>query len=236
MFRGKTITLAAFLAFSVSISAPAKGAESPEAAIDNIRNNTLIPRIEDIWSLVEGRQDNSQDNSQALDSSIIWFGDSRVVGMGMSARANTDTYIGKVSSGYNWMAGEGMRLLMDAVSTNPESQIVFCFGVNDFGNVDSYIQYFKSFHNSYPNSWFETVNPVGDAAAASCGYMVRDNMVQTFNSRLKAEIPDRCLDTYDVLVSTGFGSGDGVHYDAATYAKIEDETRQLIQEVGKEGI
>lgn len=232
MFRGKRITLAVFLAFSVSISAPADGAESPAAAIDNIRNNTLIPRIEDIWSMVEG----NRDNSLALDSSIIWFGDSRVVGMGMSARTNTDTYIGKVSSGYNWMIGEGMGLLMDAVSTNPESQIVFCFGVNDLGNVDSYIQYFKSFHNSYPNSWFETVNPVGDAAAASCGYMVRDNMVQSFNSKLKAEIPERCLDTYDTLISTGFGSGDGVHYDAATYAKIEDETRQMIQETGNKGM
>ena len=159
---------------------------------------------------------------------IIYFGDSRVVGMQMTG--GDQIYVGKVSMGYNWMAGTGKDLLLQEMSAHPDAQIVFCFGVNDVGNIGSYISWFQSFISQYPDReiWYESVNPIEDGKAAACGYFARDQMVRSFNGQLEGALSDRYLDTYSELVSTGFGTQDGVHYDSGTYQKIQDLTKDLI--------
>lgn len=162
--------------------------------------------------------------------SIIYFGDSRVVGMSMSG--GDQVYVGKVAMGYNWMAGEGKNILLSKMSQYPKAQVVFCFGVNDVGNIGSYVSFFNDFISQYPerNIWFESVNPISDGMAAANGYFARNYMVKTFNSQLADGVADKYLDTYDILIQNGFGSPDGIHYDAGTYLNIENLTKDLILE------
>ena len=161
--------------------------------------------------------------------SMIFYGDSRTIGLAYSAGGCT--YIGKVSAGYSWMAGEGYSYLKEAMAAHPDAGIVFCFGVNDLGNVDSYIQFFRDFIAAFPDrkAYFASVNPIADSYAAANGYTVRNVSVEAFNARVEEELPDYYLDTYTFLAAGGYDTLDGVHYGSETYIKIQNLTKILAE-------
>ena len=68
-----------------------------------------------------------------LCSDIIFYGDSRVVGMAYLTGGYH--YVGKESTGTAWMEGEGLSYLESQMKAWPEADIVFCFGVNDPGQI-----------------------------------------------------------------------------------------------------
>lgn len=170
----------------------------------------------------------SYDQQQCSD--MIFFGDSRVVGM--SQEAGGYHYVGKVAAGYSWMSSEGSSLLQDMMSQWPQADIVFCFGINDLGNIDSYISWFEDFSAQYPGRrcWYLSVNPVSELSAARSGYTVRNDSIDAFNSRLEEAFPDRYLDTWSYFMEYGVSSADGVHYSRNTYAALEDCTWRAISE------
>ncbi len=163
---------------------------------------------------------NSYDQQQSSD--MIFFGDSRVVGM--SFYAGGYHYVGKVSMGYDWMSGEGSTYLLDMMEDFPQADIVFCFGVNDLGNVDAYINWYRQFMDDHPDRrcWFLAVTPVNEGIAGANGYSVKNSSIADFNTKLQAAFPDQYLDAYSYLMEYGANTGDGVHYDGITYAGIED--------------
>ena len=163
-------------------------------------------------------------------SDMIFFGDSRVVGM--SLYAGGYHYVGQTSAGYSWMSSEGASRLEQMMQEWPQADVVFCFGVNDLGNIDSYISWFDSFQANHPGRrcWYLSVNPVSERTAAANGYSVRNYMIDAFNQRLIDAFPDRYLDTYSIVMEYGAGTWDGVHYDGTTYASIEDCTWRAIME------
>lgn len=170
------------------------------------------------------------DESLDLDDiSMIFYGDSRTVGLAQCAGGCT--YVGKVAAGYDWMAGEGYALLQNAMAEHPDATVVFCFGVNDMGNVESYIRFFRDFQASYPEkeAFFCSVNPVADSYAAANGYAVRDAQVVAFNDRVQAELPDEYLDSYTFLAAGGYETVDGVHYGSETYVEIQNLTKLLAE-------
>lgn len=205
--------------------------------IDSIRaKNRAVEKSRDYNTLIDSIIDQYLSDLDGASSKvysenpnpIIYYGDSRVVGMSMGG--GNQIYIGKVSMGYEWMSGKGLNLLKNTMNEYPGSDVVFCFGINDMGNIDSYISFFQSFVEQYPdrNIYFESVNPVNDYAAARNGYHVRNKTVDEFNARLYEALPDYYIDTCSFLETNGFGTWDGVHYDAATYQEIQDLTRQVI--------
>lgn len=206
---------AAVLAALLTLPAFGSGIEAAENINDRIETlrNAEIPETEAVKEV----------------SRIIFYGDSRVVGMGMSCSGNS--YVGEVSMGYDWMAGAGLSGLYGEMGADPDADVVFCFGVNDVGNVDAYAAWFNSFVEQNPDRriWFMSVNPIDDGAAAANGYFARNGMVTDFNARLSAAVGDRYLDVYSVLVSNGFYAPDGVHYDGATYEAIQNAARTLIE-------
>ena len=161
--------------------------------------------------------------------SMIFYGDSRTISLAYSAGGCT--YIGKVSAGYAWMAGEGYAYLQEAMAAHPDAGVVFCFGVNDLGNVDSYIQFFRDFIAAYPDrkAYFASVNPIADSYAAANGYIVRNSSVEAFNAKVEAELEDYYLDTYTFLAAGGYDTLDGVHYGSETYIKIQNLTKILAE-------
>ena len=162
------------------------------------------------------------------DIELIFYGDSRTKGLQMCAGGCV--YVGKVSAGYSWMAGDGYELLKSAMEQYPEAEVVFCFGVNDLGNVDSYIQFFRDFKAAYPErgAYFASVNPIADSIAAANGYVVKNASVEAFNERISEELGDDYLDTYTFFAAGGFDTVDGVHYGSETYIEIQNLTKILI--------
>ena len=162
---------------------------------------------------------------------LIFFGDSRVVGM--SEYAGGYHYVGRVSAGYSYMAGDGYTALTQMMADWPYADIVFCFGVNDPGNVDSYIGFYQSFLAAYPDrrAWFMAVTPVSEVQAAAAGYQIRNAQIEAFNAALQSAFPDRYIDCYTYLMENGVNTGDGVHYDGTTYAAEQDFTWRTIQEI-----
>lgn len=198
----------------------------PVGAVENVDVRSKMDS--DVTSRIESLARTAKPKEEV--SEVIFYGDSRVVGM--SSACPGDAYVGEVAMGYDWMAGAGLSGLTSAMSALPDADVVFCFGVNDPGNVDAYASWFNSFAESHPDRriWFESVNPIADGAAAANGYFTRNYMVTDFNARLSAAVGDRYLDVYSTLISLGFGTWDGVHYDAGTYATISEATKDEIEE------
>ena len=157
---------------------------------------------------------------------IIFFGDSRVVGMSMVGGSG---YVAKVGAGYSWMSSDGASLLLSAMNGAPEADIVFCFGINDLGNVDSYIRFFRDFSAAYPDRdmYFMSVNPIDEGAAAANGYSVTNAQIRAFNERLMQEIPDRYLDI-SVFLELYAITWDGIHYDTGTSAIVQELAKIMV--------
>ena len=158
---------------------------------------------------------------------LIFVGDSRVVGM---SGVGGYCYIGLQSIGYSWFTSEGTYMMQDMMAKYPDAAVVLCFGVNDPGNIGAYIDYYQTLIDNFPDTSFfmMSVNPVDETQARSCGYSITNGVIEEFNSILKEAFPDRYLDCYTYLDQSGFGSGDGVHYDAGTYMLIQEYAKFMI--------
>ena len=159
---------------------------------------------------------------------LIFYGDSRVVGMAYTTGGYH--YVGKEGAGCDWMQGEGLSYLEDQMTQWPEADIVFCFGVNDPGSIEQYLQFYRSYTPLFPERrfWFLSVNPVYDALAAAGGFSAQNRLIDDFNVRLEEEFPEGYLDSCSYLREYGYNAPDGVHYDGATYYAIQDYCRREI--------
>ena len=162
---------------------------------------------------------------------IIFFGDSRVVGMAQNTGGYH--YVGKVSMGYSWMCGEGLELLKGKMEEYPEADVVFGFGVNDLDNIGAYIGFYRQMIDAYPDRrlWLLSVNPVNEQIERAHGYTVTNASICAFNEQLKAALPERYLDCYSYLMEYGFNTADGVHYDSTTCFAIQDFTWRSITRI-----
>ncbi len=159
---------------------------------------------------------------------LIFYGDSRVVGMAYTTGGYH--YVGKEGAGCDWMEGEGLTYLEEQMADWPGADIVFCFGVNDPGNIEEYIQFYRSYTPLHPEKrfWFLSVNPVYDGLAAAGGFSAQNSSIEVFNARLAEEFPGEYLDSYSYLREYGYNAPDGVHYDGTTYYAIQDYCRREI--------
>ena len=154
--------------------------------------------------------------------SYVFVGDSRVVGMDYAISDSDVSFIGKVSMGYSWMVSTAIPSLEKKLEKDPTLYVVFCFGINDLGNVNSYIGAYQRLISKYKyaNFFFLSVNPVDYAKARAHGYRVTNQQIEAFNARLKEAMDFRYLNTYAWLKKKGFGSNDGIHYTADSYRKL----------------
>ena len=155
-------------------------------------------------------------------SNMIFYGDSRVVGMSYTIGGNY--YVGMEGAGYDWMRGEGLTDLEKMMADHPDADVVFCFGVNDPGNSGAYIDFFGSMQDKYPERrfWYLSVNPVYDGISSANGYNARNGQIEDFNAQIQAAFPDRYIDSWSYLKEYGYNAQDGVHYDGDTYFAIQN--------------
>lgn len=149
-------------------------------------------------------------------------GDSRTVGMDSAVSSSQAKFIGKVSMGYSWLKSTAGPKVKQYLAGNSKLKVVFAFGVNDLGNISSYISYYKSLMKQFPDTefYFLSVNPVNEKIASSKGYTVKNSAIKSFNTKLKSAFGSKYINTYSYLTKNGFSTADGIHYTADTYLKL----------------
>jgi hypothetical protein len=159
-----------------------------------------------------------------FNGSHIFLGDSRMVGMQNTVSSTDIEFIAKVSMGYSWLDSTAGPMLKSYLKFNPNVKVVLALGVNDLGNIESYITYYQSLIQSYPTTrfYFLAVNPVDEKAEASHGYTIKNSQIRAFNKKLKAAFGTAYLDSYTYLKEAGITTVDGVHYLAETYQTLFD--------------
>lgn len=179
------------------------------------------------WRLTNCMQDGWYlDETGKSAGRFLFVGDSRMVGMEAAMNASeqtTDTkYIARVGMGYYWLNSTAGTELKKQLQARPNLKVVFALGVNDLGNINSYVAYYKQLMREFPDTkfYFFSVNPVNEAKEAQYGYRVKNTQIEAFNQVLSREMGSRYVDSYTYLKTNGFSTVDGLHYTTATYRKL----------------
>ena len=190
-----------------------KGVEKPKNNNNNNNSNS---------------NSNSNSNNQEI-SKIVFIGDSRTVQMyayltnnwstpnysnGGVHNVDGDIFVAQGSMGLDWMKKTGIPAAQQYFSQG--TAIVILMGVNDLHNADNYISYVNENVSSWTSNgsslYFATVNP------CSGSYSHLNSNIDSFNSKIKSGLPSsvKIIDTNAYLVSNGYKTTDGLHYDKTT--------------------
>lgn len=162
---------------------------------------------------------NTKKSDAPKSDRYLFVGDSRVVGMSAFAPHDKAQYIGMVSMGYSYLASSAGPKVKQILAGNPNLNVIFCFGINDLGNVASYISYYKKMMAAYPKTdfYFMSINPISGGGSS----YLSNGLIEAFNRTLKKGVgKKKYLDAYTYLAKNGFSAWDGIHYDGETYLKI----------------
>lgn len=158
---------------------------------------------------------------------VIFLGDSRTVQMknhlnSYWKKTNTsganDVFVSKGGMGLNWMQSTGIPEAKRYFGSG--SALVILMGVNDLRNINSYISYLRDNASSWTSTgtrvYFVSVNPCDGS------YSHMNSRIESFNSTLSSSLPSGVswIDTHSYLMSTGYTTTDGLHYNSNTSYKI----------------
>lgn len=154
---------------------------------------------------------------------ILYSGDSRTEGMKLAlGESSTLKFICKPGTGYKWLKDTAVGKIKSIVKENPNTIVIFAFGVNDLPNIDYYTKLYKKFADeTKANIWYMSVNPV-DSSVQGPYDSVDNTKIEAFNAKLKSFAGSRYIDTYNYLLTDGFTAPDSLHYDNDTYKKIHE--------------
>lgn len=183
-------------------------------AIRPISKKAKIPE----FVLRKARKTLSKISGKDTNMSIVFVGDSRTNGLKNAiGSVNNVKFIAKDSSGFSYCSGSAKSGLDKIVKDNPGINIVFNFGVNDLGNIDKYIEFYKNLKYEGCTIWHMSVNPVVDGKSNATNAQIEE-----FNAKYKNFAGSNYIDTYSYLTANDFKTTDGLHYDKDTYKKIYD--------------
>lgn len=149
---------------------------------------------------------------------MVFVGDSRFVQMKNATGDTSCVWIAKGSQGYNWFVDTAVPKLDDMDVSG--AKILINLGVNDVGNVDSYIatinQKAAEWTQEGAEVYYSSVNPVED------GRFVKREDVENFNRKMQESITDQIhwVDSFSYLQQSGYTLLDGVHFDKNTYKNL----------------
>lgn len=154
---------------------------------------------------------------------ILYSGDSRTEGMKLAlGESSTLKFVCKPGTGYKWLKDTAIGKIKSIVKENPNTIVIFAFGVNDLPNIDYYTKLYKKFADeTKANIWYMSVNPV-DSSVQGPYDSVDNTKIEAFNAKLKSFAGSRYIDTYNYLLTDGFTAPDSLHYDNDTYKKIHE--------------
>jgi hypothetical protein len=179
----------------------------------------------------------SSTNSNSDDSGdydgYCWVGDSRTRAYETNNLISSNDFIfAKDSTGYEELVSTEWPALKNKLSDNKKYIIVFNYGVNDLGNVDKYIKYYKevvfpgiSAINSNDKIILLSINPVDDAKSQ----YAKNSTIESFNKSINSLVENfdyaSYCNTYSGISSSDWktylanGNG-GIHYSNDGYKAI----------------
>ena len=162
------------------------------------------------------------NGSLSLEHCFIWVGDSRTAGMeeAMAEAEDGCLYIAAPGEGYNWFISSGLPALTDTMEVHPDAPVILNLGVNDYDNLELYMDLYQELMEEYPDTsfFFLSVNPIDPAQCET----ITNEEIGIFNSRLKELKEDAYLDSYTYLMANEIATIDGIHYSQETYRLIHD--------------
>lgn len=168
------------------------------------------------------------------DSSYIFIGDSRTVGMNIYVDKNKYIWSAKSGAGLTWMKKTGVPAIEGDIEDG--SSIVILMGVNDvfhLSQTDEYADYLNEKAEKWvkkgANVYFVSVNPITTSSVA--GGEITNAKIEKWNDSLKKKLSDNVtyIDTYSQLKGK-LHAGDGLHYYADDCQKLYDTILSSIEE------
>ena len=190
-----------------AVESPASPAEETTVPVENSEESKEL--LEKLAS-VEGM-------SPGPDTGYIFVGDSRFVNMNsVCGISKTDNLfmVAKVGEGYSWFNETALQQIKRIISSSlfDKWKLIICLGINDLGNCEKYVKKYESLKDEY-DIVLVSVNPVEHYGNLS------NEGIDKFNSALKTlSLP--YIDTFNLLLSTGYSTADGLHYKEDTTKKI----------------
>ena len=164
---------------------------------------------------------------------VVFLGDSRTVqlysrvtgtyGKGIYSSGKvydlgSDVYIAMSGQGLSWMKKSAIPSIRNYLTSG--TSLVILMGVNDLFKLNSYISYINKNAPSWTSNgakvYFVSVNP------CSGNYNRMNPRINSFNSKMRSSLNPIVgyIDTHSYLMSTGYSTYDGLHYNKDTYLKI----------------
>lgn len=173
----------------------------------------------------------------AANRTIVYIGDSRTVGMHATVKNTSWRVLNDEEGNEVWIAQSGMSYQWFTETGMPEAlpylqkgncDLVILMGCNDCINPDTAYSYtsYLSDNNiadiaDTNRVFFASVGPMGhmgDGSETNYKNLTNDGNVSSFNANLKNSLPNSVifLDLYTAMVTDGYATVDGVHYDGTT--------------------
>ena len=181
--------------------------------------------------------DDVNKSISAAGKEIVFIGDSRTVGMGvtMGAKYSSEicqtigntTFIAKVGAAFDWLNQTAINNIKKYMSKNKVA--ILWLGVNGTSGWDNYAKFIKNnLVDNFAHVYYVSVGPTDGS------YDQLNDSIKKFNSNLKSVLPSGCswVDIYDWM-KNGLKTGDiktqdGLHYNAASYTKIYKKILSMI--------
>ena len=181
--------------------------------------------------------DDVNKSISAAGKEIVFIGDSRTVGMGvtMGAKYSSEicqtigntTFIAKVGAAFDWLNQTAINNIRKYMSNNKVA--ILWLGVNGTSGWDNYAKFIKNnLVDNFAHVYYVSVGPTDGS------YDQLNDSIKKFNSNLKSVLPSGCswVDIYDWM-KNGLKTGDiktqdGLHYNASSYTKIYKKILSMI--------
>ncbi len=204
--------------------------------LNNGGPSKILPNPSDYENGNERKDNNSSSSNYSSNTSIskrIFVGDSRTVQMyayltGKWGGANyssggvhvvgDDVFICEGAQGLAWMKNTGIPEATGYMGNG--TAVIILMGVNDLYNLNEYVEYMNSNYSEWASRgatvYFASVNPCNG------NYSSMNSKIEAFNGGMKVGLDSniRFIDTHSNLVSTGYDTTDGLHYNESTSNKI----------------
>lgn len=158
----------------------------------------------------------------------LFIGDSRTVGMCQSVSIDSNAEcIAEVGKGYSWLANEKLGEIKSKLTEHPNSNVVINLGVNDYYNINNYIDLYNELSRSYPNAKFVivSVTHVTDTESKN----IKNKDIESFNNSLKNGLNKNITycDIYS-YIKDNYSTSGGIHYDADAYKGIYNAIKKCL--------
>lgn len=198
-------------------------------------SNWIFPKADDPSKKAKTTQVKTYSYTDVT-GDVLFVGDSRTVGMHNTVGDAGATWICKVGATYTWLNTTEIITLEDGdeveycpndaiigyLTAVPTATVYFNLGVNDPGDKVYYCTYINNLAAMFPEADinYVSVNPVEDDLITENGYYIHNEHIDEFNAYMKQNVITDWIECHDYMLENGFGTVDGLHYDANTYRMI----------------